>query len=48
MISLALSETRIEWAYYVGSLKLYQPASISRFGDVIAGADLSNICSRRS
>lgn len=48
MIALALAETRTEWAYFVGSLKLYQPPAIPRFGDVIARADRNNICGRRA
>jgi len=45
-IALALAETRTDWALYVGSLKLYRPQPVDRFGDLVTKADPQSPCER--
>jgi hypothetical protein len=41
---LALEMTRMDFALWVGTLKLHQPASVRDFGSVMATVDRNNVC----
>jgi hypothetical protein len=45
---LALDMTRMDFALWVGTLKVYQPASVRDFGSVMATVDKNNICEKTS
>ncbi len=45
-IDLARAATRVDWALWIGTLKLYRPSSIAAFGSVIARADREGVCKR--
>jgi hypothetical protein len=45
---MALSMTRMDFALWVGTLKLHQPASVRDFGSVMATVDRNNVCGGQS
>lgn len=47
-MAVALSETRTEWALYVGTLKLYRTPAVDNFGRVMSENRIAQSCERRT